>query len=298
MDDIMRRVIPILITVLTLFSTGLSAQRSAELGVVIGASSYYGDLSPENASANTSQYQPSFSFFYRQNLNNTFGFRANFGYGRLSGDDSVSDQVFRQERNFNFNSSVLELGLIGEVNLFGFGPGGNGPRFSPYLFGGVAVFRFNPLTEYQGQTVELQPLGTEGQGIDGFGTPYRLTQISIPFGAGIKYAVNDRINIGLEIGLRKTFTDYLDDVSGAYVPFDVLRSNNGELAAALGNRTGEFLGTEPVDAEAGTLRGNPDRDDWYMMGGFTITYTIFSDRGGSSRVGGRRGGKQFGCPTF
>ena len=298
MDDIMRRFIPVLITLFSFTAFSLSAQRSAELGVVIGASSYYGDLSPENASANTSQYQPSFSFFYRQNLNNIFGFRANLSYGRITGDDSLSDQDFRQERNFDFESSVLELGLIGEINLFGFGPGGNGPRFSPYLFGGVAVFRFNPLTDYQGQTVELQPLGTEGQGIDGFGTPYRLTQISIPFGAGIKYAINDRINIGLEIGLRKTFTDYLDDVSGAYVPFDVLRTNNGELAAALGNRTGEFLGTEPVDVQDGALRGNPDRDDWYMMGGFTLSYTIFSDRGGNGKVGRRRGGKQFGCPTF
>lgn len=298
MDDIMRKVIPILITVFSFITFSLSAQRSAELGVVIGASSYYGDLSPENAQRNTSQYQPSFSFFYRQNLNNTFGFRANLGYGRLSGDDSLSDQQFRQERNFDFESSVLELGLIGEVNLFGFGAGGNGPRFSPYLFGGVAVFRFNPLTEFEGQTVELQPLGTEGQGIDGFGDAYRLTQISIPFGAGIKYAINDHINIGLEIGFRKTFTDYLDDVSGAYVPYDVLRANNGELAAALGNRTGEFLGTEPVDVQEGALRGNPGRDDWYMMGGFTLSYTIFSHRGGYGKVGNRRGGKQFGCPTF
>lgn len=294
----MRKLIPILLIVFAFFAGNLNAQRSAELGVVIGASSYYGDLSPEKAQNNTSQYEPSFSFFYRQNVNKRFGFRANLGYGRLRGDDSLSESDFRQERNFDFESSVLELGLIGELNVFGFGPGGNGPRFSPYIFGGVAVFRFNPLTEYEGQTVELQPLGTEGQGIDGYGTNYRLTQVSIPFGAGIKYAINDHINIGLEIGLRKTFTDYLDDVSGAYVPYDVLRANNGELAAALGNRTGEFLGTEPVEVQEGALRGNSNRDDWYMMSGFTLSYTIFSDRGGSGKVGRRRGGKQFGCPTF
>lgn len=297
MDDIMRKVIPVFIGILTLFTFSLQAQRSAEIGVVIGASSYYGDLSPQNAQSNTSQYQPSFSFFYRQNVNSTFGFRANLAYGRLTGDDSLSDQAFRQERNFDFESSILELGLIGEINLFGFAPGGNGSRFSPYLFGGVALFHFNPLTEYEGQTVELQPLGTEGQGMEGFQERYRLTQISIPFGGGIKYAINDHINIGLELGFRKTFTDYLDDVSGAYVPYPVLRASNGELAAALGNRTGEFLGTEPVEVQEGALRGNPLKDDWYLMGGFTLTYTIFSDRGGYGKAG-RRGGKQFGCPTF
>lgn len=103
--------------------------------------------------------------------------------------------------------------------------------------------------------------------------------------------INDCINIGLEVGLRKIFIDYLDDVSGVYVFFDVLCSNNGELVVVLGNRIGEFLGIEFVDMEEGVLCGNLNWDDWYMMGGFIIIYMIFSDRGGSSKVGCCCGGK-------
>lgn len=291
-----RRIIPMLVAVLA-FTFSVQAQKSAEIGVVIGASSYFGDLTPHGVQNNTSQYLPAFSFFYRQNMNQTVGFRVNLGYGNISGDDALSDQAYRNERNFSFKSSILELGLIGEVNLLGFSPGGNGSAFSPYLFGGIALFHFNPHTEYQGQTVNLQPLGTEGQGMEGFPDPYKLTQISIPFGGGIKLAINDQINIGMELGFRKTFTDYLDDVSGKYVSYPVLRASNGELAAALGNRTGEFLGTEPVELAEGALRGNPKKDDWYLMGGFTLSYTIFSDRGAFHKSG-RRGNKRFGCPTF
>ena len=98
--------------------------------------------------------------------------------------------------------------------------------------------------------------------------------------------------------MGSTWFCYCRNFRRGSVPDPSLRSNNGELAAALGNRTGEFLGTEPVDVQDGALRGNPNRDDWYMMGGFTLSYTIFSDRGGNSKVGRRRGGKQFGCPTF
>ncbi len=286
---------------LVLFSVALMAQQSAELGILLGASTYDGDLSPENSRFDIDQYQPAFSFFYRYNPNRFIGFKANFAYGEIAADDAQSEVEAKRERNLSFRSNILELGLTGEWNIFGFAPGGGGPRFSPYVFGGVSFFRFNPRTEYQGQTIDLQPLGTEGQGIDGFADPYSLAQIAIPFGGGIKFAVTDRINLGLELGFRKTFTDYLDDVSGAYVNYSLLSTNNGKLAADLSNRTGEYFGTEPIDAPTGAMRGNPEKDDWYFIGGFTLSYTIFSHSknglsGGRGKYKGN--GKGFGCPTF
>ncbi|GJM35518.1 MAG: hypothetical protein DHS20C18_45190 [Saprospiraceae bacterium] len=291
----------ILTVCLVLMSVSLIAQKSAELGILLGASTYDGDLSPENSAFDIDQYRPAFAFFYRYNANRFLGIKASFAYGEITADDAHSNIEAKQQRNLNFHSNILELGLTGELNLLGFAPGRAGSRFSPYLFGGVSFFRFNPRTEYQGQTVDLQPLGTEGQGIDGFDDPYSLTQIAIPFGGGIKYAITDRINIGLEVGFRKTFTDYLDDVSGVYVDYNTLSTNNGKLAADLSNRTGEFFGTEPVDVPGGTPRGNPNKDDWFFIGGFTLSYTIFSQsQNGLSGHGGKyKGqGKGFGCPKF
>ena len=122
-----------------------------------------------------------------------------------------------------------------------------------------------------------------------FASKYKLTQISIPMGLGVKYKITDRINLGVDVGLRKTFTDYLDDVSGSYVNYFELQEGNGAVAAALGNRQGELLG-EPLIVPTGTQRGNSARDDWYYNMGLTLSYTF-------NGSGKRRSKKDFGCPT-
>ena len=66
-----------------------------------------------------------------------------------------------------------------------------------------------------GQWYALQEPKTEGQGTTAFPSrkPYSLTQLSIPFGGGIKIGVSKDFNVIIEYGLRKTFTDYLDDIN-------------------------------------------------------------------------------------
>ena len=226
--------------------------------------------------------------FARLNRNRLWSYRLSFSYGVVSANDADSNAENRQRRNLNFRSRILELALTGEFNFLG-----RDRRFSPYIFGGVALFNFNPEAEYQGRRVALQPLGTEGQGMENFPGRYSRTQLSIPMGLGFKFAINDRLNIGLEAGLRKTFTDYLDDVSGSYVNYNELLAGNGQLAANLANRTGEFLGTDPVIVATGTQRGNPDSKDWYFMSGVTLSYNLFDDNNGWG------GGKnQIGCPIY
>jgi len=144
--------------------------------------------------------------------------------------------------------------------------------FSPYVFVGIAATHHNPKTEYQGEWYELQPLGTEGQGIMGYAPKYDRVIVAIPYGGGIKYALSERLTVGFEMGVRKTFTDYLDDVSTTYV-------TRGELALALSNRTGELLNGEPIQFEEGDRRGNPDNDDAYLIGGFSISYNIIGAGG-------------------
>jgi hypothetical protein len=271
----------------------LTAQQF-EVGLLLGASSYQGDIAPSTKRSDLNDFHFSGGVFGRYNINRFITARASFSYGKVSASDAQSAEEGRRQRNLSFESDIFEFGLIGEINIFGFEPGYSLHRFSPYLFGGIAVFNFNPKTTYEGQVVDLQPLGTEGQGIDGFPQRYRLTEIAIPMGIGVKIAVSERINIGLEAGMRRTFTDYLDDLSTNYVNYNTLLHNNGELAAALGNRTGEYLGTEPVDIPTGSQRGNPNIDDWYFIGGVTVSYNIFGNGGGF----GQKGKDNLGCPKF
>lgn len=286
----------VIIIAIALLPFGLFGQ-SYEAGLMFGGSAYQGDLSPQAVNLSTGKIHPSLDLFFRYNINKYLSAKANISYGRLSGDDAVSKDEGRRSRNLNFESKLFEFGLTGELNIFGFQPEGLQRRYSPYLFGGIAVFRFNPETNYNGQLVELQPLGTEGQGMEGFEEPYKLTQIAVPMGAGMKFAVNERLNIGAEIGFRKTFTDYLDDVSGTYVAFNELLSGNGELAAILADRRGELLedGSDiPVVVETGTQqRGNPGESDWYAIAGLTISYNFYGRNGlGKNKKNG------FGCPKF
>lgn len=283
----------LLICIVAIFPILLNAQDS-EVGLIFGTSGYSGDLTPNTNWLSTGQKHAALGIYFRKDLNRYTALRGTFTYGKISGDDSKSNIEGIQARNLSFQSNLLELSFVGEINPLG--TNSTGRKLLPYLYGGIAVFHFNPEANYNGQLVELQPLGTEGQGMDGFGNPYKLTQISIPLGAGVRYQITERINLGVDVGVRKTFTDYLDDVSGSYVNYNDLLAGNGSLAAALGNRTGELNpeGNVPVVVPTGTQRGNALKDDWYFTAGVTLGYK-FSTKTRNYR-GRNPTGREFGCP--
>ena len=275
----------------------LAKAQNFELGGLLGGSNYQGDLTPSSTIASFGSTRLAAGGFVRYNINDYLGIRANVQYCRLTASDQNSKDLARQGRNLSFRSDILEAALLGEINILGFQPYNFQKVFSPYLFGGIALFHFNPKAAYQNQWVALQPLGTEGQGLAAFPErkKYARTQISIPVGAGIKYALTEAWTVGLELGIRKTFTDYLDDVSSTYIEDAVLRAGNGNLAADLANRTGEYLKAEPTPFATGAVRGNEAQKDWYLIGRFTISYHFLDNGLAGSR---RRSRGNSGCPTF
>lgn len=273
----------ITLIVCLIFPLLLSAQYT-ELGLIAGISNYQGDLSPVSLRTSLGRTHASFGAFGRYNMNNYVSVKLGLTYGRISGSDADNNRA----RNLSFRSDLLDVSVTGEFNILGFQPYALERVFSPYVFAGVGLVHFNPLAQYEGEWVELQPLGTEGQGITGNAAKYNLVQIVIPFGGGLKYAINDTWTLGAELGFRKTFTDHLDDVSGAYVDEDILLANNGELSAALANRTGEAV-------TAGSLRGNPDNPDWYIFTGFSVSYNFLDNGLVGTRSRSRKGN---GCFNF
>ena len=199
--------------------------------------------------------------------------------GYTSGKISASDANTKNySRNLNFKSKINEASLVLE---FDFRDITGKRKFTPYISGGVAVFHFNPYTfDSNGTRFFLKPLSTEGEGLAQYpeSKEYPLTQLSIPFGFGFKYAVSDRLAISTEISFRKLFTDHLDDVSKKnYADTEIIRQVKGDVAARLSFRGDEIM--PPVDFSPTLIRGNPNRKDSYYTCLLKLCFTISKDDG-------------------
>ncbi|MCP4438944.1 MAG: PorT family protein [Aureispira sp.] len=264
----------VLFLLLSMVGCVFSNAQTHNIGIQIGISNYLGDLTPsQKAFLYESNLAVGVSYQYQ--ITPRFSAKTTLTYCNLSGSDHHFDNDQKQ-RNLNFRSELYEIALLGTFNFIKFKPLQEKMFWTPYIYAGIAGFYFNPKTQFNGDWVELQPLGTEGQGIpiDKFTNhkKYSRYQVAIPFGFGAKFSMSKRIDIALEVGTRKTFTDYIDDVSLKYVSHSLLETHNGSLAAELSNRTYTLEG-EQVDL-SNQKRGSLKGDDWYFISSFTINYTI------------------------
>lgn len=288
----------VIIAILSICSLSLSAQYG-ELGITGGAANYQGDLSPDLTfqNRNIGLTRGAVGIFGRYNFNRFFNTRGAFTFGNVAGDDRLSNSEDRINRNLRFKTNIYEAAAIIEINLLGYDPVFYGKRFSPYLFFGAAGYYFNPKTDYNGRFIELQPLGTEGQGTEGYPAKYSRWSVAFPVGMGLKLALGDRWTLGVEMGGRKLIHDYLDDVSGTYAPYELIRQTNGEIAATIANRKWELNDSSPANLnDAGRTRGNEKFSDWYYFTTLSISYHIINSNKGVRR--GKRSGRSLGCPTF
>ena len=267
----------------------------AEVGLLVGASNYTGDVAHQTVVLEESQF--AVGGIIRYHVSKSFAIRANIMYGKVSGDDANSDDDDRKYRNINFESTITEFSLVPEWYILGYDPNDFTYRFSPYVFAGVGFFKFNPKAEIDDKEVELRDLNTEGVvNSDGQDDLYKLTNFSIPFGVGVKYAMTPYFNIGMELGLRRTFTDYLDDVSGDYGDWFDLKSDDARSLAHRGwenepvldpnVENGEWANiyvngkNVPENQIAGTQRGDDKEADWYHILGVTLTYNFIKPKHG------------------
>lgn len=273
----------LLLTVLFLSSLFTSAQPEAvvqegEFGIGVGAAHYFGDL---NTRAHLNRPKFAATAFFRKNFGNYIAVRVGASFAQLGYSDIYNDHnEYMQKRNLSFNSNVWELAVQGDFNFFRFMPGEPGYNFTPYVTFGVGVFNYDPFAMLQGQKHFLRPLNTEGQGTTLYPDrkPYGSMAFSIPFGAGVKYCINERINVGFEIVHRVTGTDYLDDVSKTYIDpsvFPTLPNGDPSPAYLLHDRSYE-LG-EPIGLP-GRQRGVQTQKDQFATAIFYISFNLQSYR--------------------
>ena len=262
----------------------------------IGITNFLGELGGANkiGSKNFSlrdfdfpSIRPCIGVGYLYVINRFMEVKSGINWGYIGGADKNTTETYRNNRNLSFRSMILEFESQVEFymnfsrsghryNLSGV-KGIGAYSFTPYLFIGVGGFYFNPKAKYDGKWYSLHKLHTEGQGMVATRSNYHLFQFCIPFGLGLRYQIDKSWGIGIEFGFRKTFTDYVDDVSTTYVDIQALRDAGGDVAAELANPSptkNDPSNTLYKSTLPGQQRGNPKNDDSYMFGIVHVYYTL------------------------
>lgn len=294
-------------------------KRYNSLSLSLHALNYYGDLAPKPSpfSTDISFTRPAFGFAYTKRLGPNLALTAGFMYGTLQGSDvSSADEndamngKYRYNRNLSFRNRIKELSVVASYDLYkNEATYLDRVNWTPFVFAGITLFHHNPqalapamdlnnqpLSE-AGKWVNLRKIGTEGQYSDLLPTdansglkPYNLIQLAIPMGIGVRFKLNEVLDLSAEIGFRYLFTDYIDDVSRNYVDLGVF---NTELARALSYRSNELTKPDilrmPVTARNGVTydlitgygqehptfnRGNKKDKDIFMVTTFRLTYIL------------------------
>jgi len=274
---------------LIFFLTCLKTTTAQNLSMQINAGlmNYGGDLQSQVYTFTEAQLSAGLNLKY--SIGN-FGLRAGFNYGKIEGDDSKGKYPLR---NLSFKSTVIEANGCLEYD---FDNAAKDRKLIPYLFAGLALFHYNPYTNYNGQKVYLQPLGTEGEGLTIYPKKkmYALTAPAIPMGVGVRYKLSSNLLLGLEFNSRYLFTDYLDDVSRSYPKENELYKQRGQLAVDLSFRSDE-IDPALTFPDAGKMRGNPKQNDNYYTSSLTLTY-IFSAHSLFQGTAGKGSKRSLDCP--
>jgi len=323
----MKTFVPALRTIgfVTVFLCSISANAQSlelmdgkyEIGLGLGPSAFLGDLGGGRGVGRTfikdldwPIVKLSKGLYLNYYPREWFGFRLSFNHMKVEGDDALTNykggrEVSRLKRNLYFQSDITEAYLAAEIYPTVAMERYDGLRgkLRPYGLIGVGAFHFNPKAYYYGANgsktlVELQPLSLEGQGFPEYpeSKPYSLTQLEIPMGFGFKYYVKENMYIGLEVLHRKTFTDYIDDVSTKYIDpiyFDQhLSAQEATWARQLYYRT-PLLEPNTRPDVSGLQRGDPKEND-----AFFSTVLRFGWRLNGSNTPSGRARRQMRCPLY
>lgn len=290
-------------SIIVLSPTQANAQkwkrRPWDATIGVGSTNFFGDLGGGQGDAahfmgvkdlDFAATRPIVQVGLRYRFLERFSARLNIATGMIGANDELSGHLGRQSRNLHFRSYIVETNAQVEFyfikekiaaryrysSVTGWG------SISAYMFLGIGGVYFNPQAEYDGAWHSLQPLGTEGQGLEGGPAKYSRFAATFPGGVGLKYTIDRYWSVGAEFGVRYTTTDYIDDVSGSYYNADLIRAAYGDVAAALSDRNidphwvteGQYFtnDTKPEHMASIPPRGSSTFNDAYMFLVFQVSY--------------------------
>ena len=237
----------------------------SEIGFSIGQMYYLGDLN---------KFKPFYKsnwaggLMFRYSINSRLSLRFNYLQGKVEAYDSDAKNPVTINRNLSFQSPIKEVAGGIEFHYFPFQFGQKRNAGTAYILAQMGVFYMSPSIVINGETIDLQALGTEGQGTSANSKrKYSKFQVCIPLGLGAKASIGKNITFNFDVAIRKTFTDYIDDVKAAtYTDATIIANEYGSLAGDLSNQSLN-------DSRFGR-RGNPTTKDWYVYCGGMVTIRL------------------------
>lgn len=265
------------------------SKNKKEIMFQAGATQFLGDLGGRDkigkdyslADINMPSTNINFGVGFRYRFHPRFATTTMLNVGLLKGDDALTKEPIRNERNLSFRSPIVNLNQRIEWIIFANEQvgrrikrqGAKGAKHRNeqlYAFTGIGIAYFNPQAKYNGSWVNLRPLSTEGQGLEGGPDKYLPITATIPFGIGFKMGISEMWRIGFEASYIKTFSDYIDDVSGVYYDAGALATQVSPTSAALSNRSEN----NPTWFSAGEQRGDITDKDAYFFLNLTVSRNI------------------------
>lgn len=244
--------------------------QNFHLSARVGIANYQGELQSKNLTLKQAKLLGSLGA--QLDISEHITARTYFTLTSLQGDDKKGTSTMKA-RNLSFQSRVFEWELGAQYNILSL----NNSWWTPYIYAGVGLFHFNPYTHNtDGAKTYLKPLSTEGQGVVGGKSEYKLTQFCIPLGIGAMYAISEDVRVGIEMGYRKLFTDYLDDVSTVYADQATLLAAKGQTAVDLAYR-GDEVGGGAYPAAKSPRGGSGVKDGYYYMAATVTVRGVFFD---------------------
>jgi hypothetical protein len=287
----MKKIFTVLLV--SVISLSMKSQWVWDYGVAIGSTNYLGDIGGKDkerqnfiSDVQLAKTRYNIGGFVRYKWRPKVSLKMALDYVRIEADDKLSTNPGRKYRNFNFRNNLFDLGLTGELFFFENNDLGHTYKyrngFRAYVFGGVGAFLSNPKTLYQGDVVALRPYATEG-------VKYKALNFNIPMGIGFYFTIDKTHRIGFELNYRKTFTDYIDDISGNYPekPADTYEQG---LILRTSDLPAETIADNPGAAAShnwGMKRGDKTHKDAYMTLNLSYSYVL---RGKSSFYRARSNG--------
>lgn len=308
----MRKIFIILLLILWILPNLADAQRwkrfRRQFVGGIGVTNFLGDLGGGNdigrdgpMDLDLAATRPAVLIGYRYQINSFFFLRSNLTMGILTGSDEYTEEPARRGRNLSFRTGFYELNGMAEFYLLQNARGNlyrlrgvkgrNGFNMDLYIFGGLGLMYFNPKAEYQGSYVALQPLGTEGQGLPGQPDKYSRVTFTVPYGIGIGKSLDRYWQINVELTIRQTFTDYIDDVSGEYYGRDNIYQAKIDAGMSEADATRAAKLSDPniyhelpdykfedQPDMKGEVRGDGSNNDTFMTGMIMISHKLAKKR--------------------
>ena len=204
-------------------------QTTPELGFSFGTSQYVGDL-------NTSKlfYKPTFAvsgeFIY--NLNLRTALKTGISYYTIKGDGNLN-YLDLNERSINFNNKYINYHIMYMINFldYDFSTGKN--NFTPYVILGIGFSR-------------IMSSNTDA-----------VSNLAIPFGPGLRVLYKNKISIGLEYLINRSFNDKIDDNMAQNYGHTIDNDRNKD-------------GIQPL------MKSNFGNNDWYSYLCVVITFKFIN----------------------